>query len=95
MAASAFANRQAYLVLANLDANADKVQCVVRQGELPYPILSPQTATLIRPAAKPGTDSSASESALDVKALTTDGVKIPIPADTAVLIRLRQRQGAN
>ncbi len=79
---------ESYLVLANLEEKDKEVQCVVRGANLPHPILTPRAATLIRTAAKAGAGSSSSESALDVKALTTDGVKIPIPGDAAVLVRL-------
>ncbi len=80
---------ESYLVLANLDAKEEEVRCIVRPANLPHPITTPRSATLIRTAANADAGSSPSESALDVKALTADGVKISIPADAAVLVRLQ------
>lgn len=78
---------ESYLVLANLDEKEEEARCVVRPADLPHPIVTPRTATLIRAAASAG---AGAESALDVKALTTDGVKISIPGDTAVLVRITE-----
>jgi hypothetical protein len=80
---------EAYLVLANLEENNEEPHCVVRTGNLPCPIPNLRTATLIRTGAAQASGSAPSESALDAKALTTDGVRIPIPGDTAVLVRLQ------
>lgn len=71
---------ESYLVLANLGEAADEVQCQVYPGKLPHPLSTPRGATLIR---------SGAESTLDVQALVQGGLKISVPGDSAVLVRIQ------
>lgn len=79
---------EAFILLANLSETADEVRCVLRPERLPYPLTSPRSATLFSPAGgsviPPETGS-----ALDTSLFTRDGVKVSIPGDTAVLIKVR------
>jgi hypothetical protein len=81
---------ESYLVLANLEQNAQEVGCVVHPEKLPYPLASPIAATVLGGAA--GTGKIPEERAalsLNAGQLTGDGVKVAVPAEGAVLVHLR------
>jgi len=69
---------EAYVVLANLEENAREIECALEPRNLPHPF-APGAAAVIK---------SGIESAIDVRALTKGGVKVSIPGDSAVLLRV-------
>lgn len=79
---------EAFILLANLSETANEVRCVLRPERLPYPLVSPRSASLF---SRGGASVMGSEtgSPLDTHLLTGDGVKVSIPGDTAVLVRVR------
>lgn len=80
---------ESYVVLANLRGEAREVVCRVDPQALPHPLVALRAATLLATAAGgPGTPAGP-DVELDVRALTADGVRVPLPADGAVLLRLR------
>jgi hypothetical protein len=70
---------EAFILLANLQEKSDQVQCSIQPLKLPYPIPSPRSATLLGQTALP----------VDAAALVKTGVKIQVPGDSAVLLRIR------
>jgi hypothetical protein len=81
---------EAYLLLANLDADAREVTCALRPQNLPHPIVDPTSATrLTAPAARPGSGNPNDAATLDVRRLVGEGLKIAIPGDDAILIQVR------
>jgi hypothetical protein len=84
---------EAYLLLANLDKDAREVTCVVHPDRLPHPLPRFTSATVLRrnPAPAPSAGDSPAPTAtdLDAAALAGAGVRIALPADGAMLIRVR------
>lgn len=73
---------EAYVLLANLDAGGKEVTCVLHPEKLPHPLNRVTAATQLAPAA--GVDLN-----LDVRQWVGDGIKITLPGDDAMLIRVR------
>ena len=81
---------QCYLLVANLDPVPKQVRCAVRLDQLPHALPAPTSATLVASGLSSPTDSDPTVgSALDVGRLTGEGIAIPVPGDSTVLIRLR------
>ncbi len=81
---------QCYLLVANLDPVPKQVRCAVRLDQLPHALPAPTSATLVASGRSSPTDSDPTVgSALDVGRLTGEGIAIPVPGDSTVLIRLR------
>jgi hypothetical protein len=80
---------EAYLLLANLDQNKREVACKLRPERLPHALAMPAAATLV--AARPAVSATGrpSDVDIDVRQLTGEGLKIELPGDDAVLIRMR------
>ncbi|OGD21390.1 MAG: hypothetical protein A2W03_06525 [Candidatus Aminicenantes bacterium RBG_16_63_16] len=76
---------EAYLLLANLDKAPREVTCALRPEKLPYPLAKLSEAALV--AASPA--SAGEPPALDVRGLVSEGVKLNIPGDGAVFIRVK------
>jgi hypothetical protein len=72
---------EAYVLLANLDEQPKQVSSVLRPDKLPHPLKSPTTAARLTVAGESTT--------LDVRQWTSDGLKLPLPGDDAILIRIR------
>jgi hypothetical protein len=79
---------ESYVILANLNQAAQDVRCVVRPERLPHPLRSPAAAALLRGGSSGEPDRIASQS-LEVRQLIGEGVVIPLPGDSAVLLRMR------
>lgn len=86
---------EAYILLANLEKVPREVRCVVRPGRLPYPLGSIASARIVARsggagsgAADAGKTSDASGD-LDAEALVREGVTVRVPADGAVMVRVR------
>lgn len=81
---------EAYLLIANLEPTAKETECALYPDKLPHPLASVRTAvkwTATDLAAqprgeRPGTD-------VDIKQLVGTGIKITIPGDEVILIRVR------
>jgi hypothetical protein len=81
---------EAYLLLANLDAEAHEVTCKLRPEKLPHPLASPTSATRLAAGdAATGASDKPEASRLDVRRLIGEGLKIAIPGDGAMMIRVR------
>ena len=79
---------EAFVLLANLDPEPREVTCVLSPEKLPHPLARPAAA--IRLTAPAAASSSPGQGAsLDVRQLTGDGLKITIPGDDAILVRIR------
>jgi len=81
---------EAYLLVANLDQTTKQVACVLHPDRLPHPLPRLEAATRLTPG--DATSQSPNERAgakLDVRQLVGEGIKIPIPGDEAILIRVR------
>ena len=81
---------KAFAVLANLEKNPQEVRCVVHPTKLPYPLASLRSATLLSRVTE--TEASLDKAGnlnLDVGQLTREGIKVIIPADSAVLLQIR------
>ncbi len=81
---------ESYLLLANLDQAPREVTCVLHPELLPYPIKRPSAASLFTagvssaiPSGQPATLT------LDIGRLLGQGLKIIIPGDEAIIIRVR------
>jgi hypothetical protein len=74
---------EAYLLLANLEPTPREVTCVLHPDKLPYPLARTTSAAVLPdpPAQR-----------LDVGRLTSDGVPVTIPGDSAILIRVQGDQ---
>jgi hypothetical protein len=81
---------EAYLLLANLDKAPHEVVCTLASDKLPYPLARPVSAAIFV-GASPSAGYPARESAmsLDVRRMVKEGIKITIPGDDAVLVRIR------
>lgn len=73
---------QAWVLLANMDAEPREVTCVVHPDKLPFPIEDPTSARRFHPGA-------ATPSMLDISGLLK-GLKIPLKGDEAILIEVRE-----
>ncbi len=81
---------EAWLLLANLDAEPREVTCVLHPERLPYPLASLTSATRVAAtAASAGSQGPGGAASLNVRQLAGEGVKIAIPGDDAILIRIR------
>ncbi len=81
---------EAYLLMANLDAEPREVTCVLDPQGLPHPLASPTSATrLAATAAGSGSRALSDASSLDVRQLVGEGLKIAIPGDGVILIQVR------
>ncbi len=81
---------EAYLLLANLDADPREVTCVLHPEQLPHPLASPTSATrLAASAAWAGNRVPSDAASLNVHQLVGEGLKITIPGDDAILIQIR------
>jgi hypothetical protein len=81
---------EAYLLLANLDQAPREVTCRLRPENLPYPQKTLAKAEVVIESSTLGRQPEKTPvKALDAAALTGSGVKVTIPGDGAVLIRVR------
>jgi hypothetical protein len=81
---------EAYLLLANLDAEPRELTCVLDPQELPYPLAGPTGATRLAATADWSDSRALSDaSSLNVHQLVGEGLKIAIPGDDAILIQVR------
>ncbi len=81
---------EAYLFLANLDAEPREVTCVLKPEKLPYPLARlTSAANLAATTASAGPPAENHVSSLDVEQLTGAGIKLTIPGDGAILVRVR------
>ena len=81
---------EAYLLLANLDQASREVTCRLRPEMLPYPLKALSGAEIATDSSTPKTGSEKrAAKALDATALTGVGVKVTIPGDGAVLVRVQ------
>lgn len=81
---------EAYLLLANLDGSPREVTCVLHPEKLPYPLAHPSTVVrLPAPAAPSGSKDPPGAASLEVRQLIGEGLRISIPGDDAILIRVR------
>ena len=74
---------EAWIVAGNLEETARETVCTVNPAKLPYPLATVTAASLV-PAGK-----SAVPVPLDARQLTGAGVKLTIPGDSAILVRVR------
>jgi hypothetical protein len=81
---------ESWLVLGNLNESAQEVRCVLHPDKLPYPLSSVTSATLL-PSSNTSTNTSGKTAPLplDAQQLTSGGVTLTIPPDTAVLLHVR------
>ena len=81
---------EAYLLLANLEADPREVTCVLHPERLPHPLASLTSATrLAASAAWAGNRVPSDAASLNVHQLVGEGLKITIPGDDAILIQIR------
>ncbi len=81
---------ESYLLLANLDQGSREVVCVLHPEKLPYPLAHPSSAARLTAAAAPSVNRDQSgASSLDIRQLIGAGLKVTIPGDDAILIRVR------
>ncbi len=81
---------ESYVLLANLEADARDVTCVVHPDRLPHPLARLTRATRLDLAATSPDRVAAREGAtLDVQQLVADGVPITIPGDDIILLHLQ------
>ena len=81
---------ESWLLLANLDASAQEVSCVLHPDQLPYPLKSISSAAML-PSGQttPKAGEKSAPVLLDVRQLTSDGITLTIPPDSAVLVHVR------
>jgi hypothetical protein len=72
---------ESWLVVGNMDKSAQEIRCALRADKLPHPLGSITSATLFPLDGAPMT--------LDAQQLTGGGVTLTIPADSAVVVRVR------
>lgn len=82
--------REAFLFLANLEPAPREVTCLLRPEALPYPLPPLSAATQLGGGAPAvaGPDVKAASS-LDIRQLTSQGLKLTLPGDGAILIHVR------
>jgi hypothetical protein len=80
---------EAYVLLANLEADPREVTCVLHPEVLPHPLASLTSATrLAATAARADSLVPSDASSLNVHQLVGEGLKITIPGDDAILIQI-------
>ena len=72
---------EAYVLLVNLDENVKPVTCVLHPEKLPHPLRRVSAATTLTPAGE--------GLKLDVRQWVGDGIKLDLPGDDAIVIRVR------
>jgi len=82
---------EAYLLLANLDPDPREVTCLLHPDKLPHPLALPVAAAGVA-AGKAGAAGAREASSLDARLLTGEGLKIVIPGDDALLIRVSAQE---
>ncbi len=75
---------EAFLLLANLHEEAREVTCTLDPQRLPHPLTRPTAATRLASAG-----GEQEEAELDVAKLLGEGIRIQLPGDGAVLVRVR------
>lgn len=75
---------ESYLLLANLDAEAREVTCVLDPQQLPHPLDRPASASQLD-----ATDPDKSRM-LDVGSLIGEGISLVLPGDDVILVRVRE-----
>ena len=81
---------EAYVLLANLEADSREVTCVLHPEMLPHPLASPTSATrLAATAARADSLVPSDAASLNVHQLVGEGLQITIPGDDAILIQIR------
>ena len=75
-----------YLLLANLDPEPHEVTCILHPQELPHPLAGLTSAVSLAFSAD---GQAAGETSLDVRQLTGDGIRVTLPGDDVMLIRVR------
>lgn len=81
---------EAFILMANLDPEPQEVKCTVRPDRLPHPLAHPTSAAIIRCNPNPAaTATNSPQTPLDLEQLLGPGTRIALPADGAVLVRLR------
>jgi len=90
-AAAVYSRRgEAYLLLANLDAEPREVTCVLHPQNLPHPLTNPTSATRLAATAEwSGSRAPSDALSLNVRQLIGEGLKIVISGDDAILIQVR------
>lgn len=81
---------EAYLLVANLEPTARELECVLHPERLAHPLASPRAASkwTVKDLTEPARRESAGVS-LDVQQLVGKGIRIAVPGDEAILIRVR------
>jgi hypothetical protein len=74
---------EAFILLCNLDKSPQEVHFVVHPDRLPYPLASPGAAVVL------GGSPNNPAPTFDGRQLVDSGIQIPLPADGAILIRVR------
>jgi hypothetical protein len=81
---------EAWLVVGNLQDSPQDVRCLLHPDRLPYPLSSVTTATLFPSRdSSPNITGKAAPLPLDAQQLTGGGVTLTVPAERAVLVRVR------
>jgi hypothetical protein len=80
---------ESYILLGNLEKNPRTVRCRVNPDKLPYPVTSPNSATLMSGTGTTPGDGKASSQDLDVRQLVGPGLEVTLPADSVLLLHLR------
>lgn len=75
---------EAFLLLANLDPAAKEITCVLDPQKLPHPLSRPTSAVNMTVGVATATSAN-----LDLRQLTGEGLKIALPGDGAIVIRIR------
>lgn len=70
---------EAFLLLANLNENADEIRCTLSPENLPHPISRPKEAKVL----------GQPESSVDIESLLKGGAGVRVPGDSALLVRVR------
>lgn len=74
---------EAFILIGNMDNQPQQVRCRLDAGRLPFPLRAPVSAVLLNPA-QPG-----AQGTVDVETLATNGADISVPAESAILLRVR------
>ena len=81
---------EAYVLLANLGEASREVACTLHPEHLPHPLSDPTTAAVVAARSGSGAGPEAGSAAnLDMRPLLGAGLRITIPGDGALLIRVR------
>ncbi len=79
---------EAYLLLANLDAEAKEVSCLLRPEKLPHPLAHPGTAVRLVASTKAEGQGGGAEK-FEISLLLKEGLKLTIPGDGAILLQVK------